>query len=218
MNSMKHLSKILVLFLSFLLIFPAFTNAEGTKRAEPEMQPLSQKTVQLRVDMRELWTEHAFWTEKFIVSSIAGLEDQEPVLARLLKNQDDLGNAIKPFYGEEAGNKLAELLRGHIQIAGKVVAAAKSGNQADFKKYNAEWYKNADDITKFLTAANPNYNKKELNEMLYMHLKLITEGVVHKINKNWNANITALDKNQEHLMHMSDFLADGIIKQFPDKF
>jgi hypothetical protein len=215
---MKHLSKILVLFLSFVLIFPTFTNAEGNERTERQTQPLSQKAVQLRVDMRELWTEHAFWTEKFIVSSIAGLEDQEPVLGRLLKNQDDLGNAIKPFYGEEAGNKLAELLRGHIQIAGKVVAAAKSGNQADFKKYNAEWYKNADDITNFLTAANPNYNKKELNEMLYMHLKLITEGVVHKINKNWNANITALDKNQEHLMHMSDFLADGIIKQFPDKF
>ena len=64
--------------------------------------------------MRELWTEHAFWTEKYIVSYIAGLEDQKPVLARLLKNQDDLGNAIKPYYGEEAGNKLAQLLRGHI--------------------------------------------------------------------------------------------------------
>jgi hypothetical protein len=219
MNRMnKHLSKIMVLFLTIALIFPSLASAEETKQVERQTQHLSQKAVQLKAVMRELWTEHAFWTEKFIVSSIAGLEDQEPVLARLLKNQDDLGNAIKPFYGEEAGNKLAELLRGHIQIAGKVVAAAKSGNQADFKKYNAEWYKNADDITKFLTAANPNYNKKELNEMLYMHLKLITEGVVHKINKNWNANITALDKNQEHLMHMSDFLADGIIKQFPDKF
>ena len=219
MNRMnKHLSKIMVLFLTIALIFPSLASAEETKQVERQTQHLSQKAVQLKADLRELWTEHAFWTEKFIVSSIAGLEDQEPVLARLLKNQDDLGNAIKPFYGEEAGNKLAELLRGHIQIAGKVVAAAKSGNQADFKKYNAEWYKNADDITNFLTAANPNYNKKELNEMLYMHLKLITEGVVHKINKNWNANITALDKNQEHLMHMSDFLADGIIKQFPDKF
>jgi hypothetical protein len=218
MNSMKHLSKILVLFLSFLLIFPAFTNAEGTKRAEPEMQPLSQKTVQLRVDMRELWTEHAFWTEKLVTSSIAGLEDQEPVLTRLLKNQDDLGNAIKPYYGEEAGNKLAQLLRGHIQIAGKVVAAAKSGNQPDFKKYSDEWFKNADDITNFLSAANPNYNKKELNEMMYMHLRFITEGVAAKLNKAWNQNITALDKNQNHLMHMADFLTNGIIKQFPNKF
>lgn len=216
----KQLFKFMLLFLSFVLIFPAFTNAEGNKRAErqTQTQPLSQKAVQLRADMRVLWMEHNFWTEKFVVSSIAGLEDQEPVLARLLKNQADLGNAIKPFYGEAAGNELGQLLREHIQIGGQVVAAAKSGNQADFKKYNAAWFKNADDITNFLTTANPNYNKKELNEMLYMHLKLITDGVVAKLNKDWRANIEALDKNEEHLLHMSDFLAEGIIKQFPNKF
>lgn len=215
---MKHLSKILVLFLSFVLIFPTFTNAEENKQEERQTQPLSQKTVQLRVAMRELWNEHAFWTEKFVTSYIAGLEDQEPVLTRLLKNQDDLGNAIKPYYGEEAGNKLAQLLREHIQIAGKVVAAAKSGNQPDFKKYSDEWFKNADDISNFLSAANPNYNKKELTEMMYLHLRFITEGVAAKLNKAWNQNINALDKNQSHLMHMADFLTNGIIKQFPNKF
>ncbi len=214
----KHVSKFLLLCLSFVLIFPSFTNAEGNKQAERQIQPQSQKAAQLNADMRKLWMEHNFWTEKFVVSSIAGLEDQEPVLARLLKNQADLGNAIKPFYGEAAGNELGQLLREHIQIAGLVVAAAKSGNQADFKKYNAAWHKNADDITNFLTKANPNYNKKELNEMLYMHLKLITDGVVAKLNKDWRANIEALDKNEEHLLHMSDAIADGIIKQFPNKF
>jgi hypothetical protein len=214
----KHVSKFMLLFLSFVLIFPSLTNAEGNKHAERQTQPQSQKAAQFKADMRKLWMEHNFWTEKFVVSSIAGLEDQEPVLARLLKNQADLGNAIKPFYGEAAGNELGQLLREHIQIGGQVVAAAKSGNQADFKKYNAAWHKNADDITNFLTNANPNYNKKELNEMLYMHLKLITDGVAAKLNKDWRANIEALDKNEAHLLHMSDAIADGIIKQFPNKF
>lgn len=212
------LSKFMLLFLSFALIFPSFTNAEGNKHADRQMKPESQKAAQLKADMRVLWMEHNFWTEKFVVSSVAGLEDQEPVLARLLKNQADLGNAIKPFYGEAAGNELGQLLREHIQIGGQVVAAAKSGNQADFKKYNAAWHKNADDITSFLTNANPNYDKKVLNEMLYMHLKLITDGVVAKLNKDWRANIEALDKNEAHLLQMSDALADGIIKQFPNKF
>lgn len=72
----------------------------------------------------------------------------------LLFLKPSLGNAIKPYYGKKAGNKLAQLLRDHILIAGKVVAAAKSGNQPDFKKYNDEWFKNADDITNFLSAAN----------------------------------------------------------------
>lgn len=39
--------------------------------------------------------------------------------------QTDIGNAIKPFYGDEAGNKLAALLHEHIVGAANVLAAAK---------------------------------------------------------------------------------------------
>ncbi|MFJ5758809.1 glycosyltransferase [Neobacillus sp. NPDC093182] len=215
---MKRLSKIMILFLSLVLICPAFTNAEGSKQSERQTQELSPKAAQLMADMRVLWTEHAFWTERYVVSAIAGHEDQEVVLARLLKNQDDIGNAIKPFYGEEVGNKLALLLREHIQIAGKVLAAAKSGNQPDFKKYNDQWFKNADEITDFLISANPHFNKNEIKEMFYMHLKLVTQSVAARINKDYNADIAAFDKNLAHLLHMSDAITDGIIKQFPDKF
>jgi hypothetical protein len=53
----------------------------------------------------------------YIVSFLADLPDTDVVAQRLLKNQEDIGNAIKPFYGEEAGKKLTELLNGHILIA-----------------------------------------------------------------------------------------------------
>jgi hypothetical protein len=43
-----------------------------------------------------------------------GLKDQKHILARLLHNQEDLGNIIKPYYGEEAGTKLTALLKEHI--------------------------------------------------------------------------------------------------------
>ncbi|MDQ1004691.1 hypothetical protein QFZ28_005231 [Neobacillus niacini] len=214
----RQFSKIMLLFLSFLLICPAFINAEGPKQTERQTQELSPKAAQLMADLRVLWTEHAFWTERYVVSAIAGHEDQEVVLARLLKNQDDIGNAIKPFYGEEAGSTLAKLLREHIQIAGKVLAAAKSGNQPDFKKYNDEWFKNADDLTDFLTSANPQFDKNVIKEMFYMHLKLVTQSVAARINKDYNADIAAFDKNLAHLLHMSDAITEGIIKQFPDKF
>lgn len=208
----------MLLFLSFALIFPSYNKAQAQEHAKRQMQPVSQKALQLKDEMRRLWLEHALWTERYLVSAFAGLEDQEKVLARLLKNQDDFGNAIKPYYGEAAGKKLAQLLREHILIAGKVAAAAKSGNQADFKKYNAAWFKNADDLTDFLSSANPHFKKNVLKEMFYTHLKLVTDSVVARLKKDWNADIAAFDKNEAHLLHMADILAEGIIKQFPTKF
>ncbi|MDQ7863446.1 hypothetical protein RCO48_27830 [Peribacillus frigoritolerans] len=100
------------------------------------------------------------WTSNYITSATtAGAEDQTQVLTRLLKNQEDIGNAVKPVYGEKAGNKFTDLLKEHIVIAGKIVDAAKSRNDALVKQLNKEWYKNADDITAFLSGANP-YLKK----------------------------------------------------------
>ena len=47
---------------------------------------------------------------------------------RLLKNQVDIGNAIKPFYGNVAGDKLTSLLKDHIMGAVDLLKAAKAGN------------------------------------------------------------------------------------------
>ncbi|MMZ63431.1 hypothetical protein D1872_256870 [compost metagenome] len=139
-------------------------------------------------------------------------------MERLLRNQQDIGNLIKPYYGEAAGNKLADLLREHILIAGKIVAAAKANDQAAVKKLEADWHRNADDIAKFLSEANPNWQFKQLQDMLYTHLQLIAEIVLSCIQGDWKADIEATDKNEIHMIHLADILTEGIIKQFPDKF
>ena len=211
----KQFLKILILFMSFALIYSPINTVAKEKVYR---QSISQSSVHFNNSFRKLWIDHTIWTRSYIVSAIGGLEDQEEVLNRLLKNQDDIGNAIKPFYGQAAGNQLAKLLREHILIAGKVVDAAKSGNQENLNKYNVEWYKNADDIADFLSKANPNWNNKELKELLYMHLKLVTDQVVARIKKDWNAEISASDKGEDHIITMADTLSNGIIKQFPNQF
>ena len=206
--------KVMLLIMSLALIFfPIHSEAKGKAK-----QCTEESSVQLQSALRKLWIDHTIWTKSYIVSAISDLDDQEKVLARLLQNQDDIGNAIKPFYGEEAGNKLAQLLREHIVIAGKVVEAAKSGNQDNFKKYNAKWYKNADDIALFLSKANPNWSNEELQELLYMHLQLLTDQVSARLKKDTEAEIIAFDKGEDHIIKLADALTKGIIKQFPNKF
>jgi hypothetical protein len=173
--------------------------------------------VELKRDMRKLWEDHITYTRNYIISALAGLDDAKQVAQRLLENQDEIGKAIVPFYGDEAGKKLASLLRDHILIAADVVKAAKADDQKELKAQQKKWKQNADDIAVFLSKANPNWPEKELKAMLHEHLALTTDEVVGRIKKDWAADIAAYDKGHVHILKLADALATGIAKQFPDK-
>src|SRR5438105_3260041 len=81
-----------------------------------------------RSDMRKLWEDHITYTRNFIVSFAGNLSDQDAVSARLMKNQEDIGDAIKSFYGDAAGKQLTGLLKTHILGSVDVLKAAKSGD------------------------------------------------------------------------------------------
>ncbi|AFC31071.1 hypothetical protein PM3016_4299 [Paenibacillus mucilaginosus 3016] len=201
-----------------LAVLPLQGQAAAQEQVRLERPVPGQSKMQLAAAMRKLWMEHVIWTRNYIVSAVDGLADQDQVLARLLKNQQDIGDAIKPFYGEAAGHKLAELLREHIVIAGKIVGAAKQGDQAQVQQYNKEWYRNADDIAEFLSRANPHWPKKEVLAMLHRHLELVADALRARLQKDWEADIRAFDQGEEHILMLADTLSQGIQKQFPKKF
>ena len=179
---------------------------------------LTASAVDLRMGMRKLWEDHITYTRNYIISALADLEDAGKVAERLLKNQDDIGDAIKPVYGDEAGKKLTSLLRDHIMVATEVVKAAKTGNNEELTKANKKWYANADEIAAFLSGANPHWTKQALTDMLYKHLEYTTAEVVSRLKKDWAADIEAYDKGHMHMLMFADTLTDGIVKQFPAKF
>lgn len=169
--------------------------------------------------MRKLWEDHITWTRLYIVSTASDLPDQGPTAQRLLQNQDDIGNAIKPFYGEDAGNQLSFLLRDHILIAADLLQAAKSGDTAAFEAASARWYANADDIAIFLNSANPkNWPLDEMKAMMKEHLDLTLAEASARLNGDWDADIAAYDEIHIQILEMADMLSTGIIEQFPKLF
>ena len=73
--------------------------------------------------------------------------------------QTDIGNAVKPFYGNAAGDELTRQLRAHILIAADVIAAAKAGDRPSSPTRRRVGSTNADDIAKVLNSVNPRYWK-----------------------------------------------------------
>jgi hypothetical protein len=181
--------------------------------------PLTQKQVALHDDMRRLWEDHITWTRLAIISLTTGSPDTDATVGRLLKNQTDIGNAVKPFYGEAAGNAVTEELRKHILIAAEVVAAAKAGDAAKLADAQARWARNGDDIAALLHSVNPRqWPLDEMKAELRMHLELTTDEAVARIQGNWAADVAAYEKIHDHALHLSDLLSDGLIKQFPERF
>jgi len=171
----------------------------------------------LRNAMRKLWSDHTTYTRSYIVSAVAGLPDLPAVTQRLLRNQDDIGNAIKPLYGEEAGEKLAALLRDHILIAADIVKAAKAKDTKAVDADQKKWKANADDMAALLAGENPTWSKPKLTDMLHKHLDFVTQQAVARIKMDWAADIQAYDAGYDHMMMFADMLSDGIIKQNPHK-
>jgi hypothetical protein len=169
--------------------------------------------------MRKLWEDHVTWTRLYVVSAAAGLPDADQVAQRLLRNQDDIGNAVKPFYGDAAGARLTALLREHILIAAKLVGAAKAGDTGTVNAASAAWAANADSIAGFLSSANPrNWPLATLRSAMAMHLGLTLTEATARLRGDWAADIAAYDEVHRHILQMADVLSDGIMRQFPGRF
>jgi hypothetical protein len=171
-----------------------------------------------RAAMRELWEDHIVWTRQVIVSIIAGSPDTDAALGRLLHNQADIGNAIKPFYGDAAGDQLTTKLREHIVVAGTLLTTAKAGDTTAFAAAKTDWYRNGDDIARFLASANPHWPRAELQAAMKTHLDTTLDEAVARLTGDWNADVVAYDRVHKHILHMADTLSEGIIAQFPSAF
>src|ERR687891_374017 len=152
----------------------------------------TRKAIALRADMRQLWEDHITWTRLAIISLTTGSPDTEATVGRLLKNQTDIGNAVKPFYGKAAGNELTKQLRQHILIAADVIAAAKAEDKAKLADEQARWARNGNDIAAVLNSVNRRHWKlATMKAELRTHLKLTTEEVVARLQGKWNADVAA---------------------------
>lgn len=208
-------SKISLLLGSALVVLIALASFSPVlAKRKPQVDPQA-----FHDAMRKLWEDHITWTRLFIVSDLAGLPDKDQTAARLLQNQDDIGNAIKPFYGDAAGDQLTKLLREHILTAAELLDAAKAGDTAAFEDAKTRWYANADEIAAFLNAANPKYwPLDEMKAMMKSHLDLTLEEASARLNGDWSGDVAAYDKIHGQILEMADMLSQGIMRQFPKKF
>jgi hypothetical protein len=171
----------------------------------------------LQLALRKLWSDHVIWTREYIVAAVAGTPDADAAAGRLLRNQEDIGAAIVPYYGQAAGDALTDLLKQHIMIAVDLVGAAKSGDNDAFARHDARWTDNIRDIARFLSGANPNWPEAAVVDLLALHLQLTKNEAVARLQGDWAADVKAFDDIFTEILVVADTLHAGLVAQFPDR-
>src|SRR4051812_34655618 len=207
MNLRIKSSLTILLLASFILLVGAAGSWPApTVSASPAAdKDVTATQLDLRTAMRKLWEDHITWTRVFIISAAGDLGDKDAATQRLLQNQVDIGNAIKPYYSAAAGDQLTALLKDHILISADVVAAAKANDQTKLADANKRWTANADQIADFLSKANPkNWPDASMRQMMHDHLSLTTNEAVARLHGDWAADVKAYDAVHQQILMMAD--------------
>jgi hypothetical protein len=210
---------VLMLALTALLAVSMPASGEDMQQSETSSSQTCVKMseVNLTLQMRELWAEHVIWTRMFIMSVADNTTDKAAVTERLLKNYDDMAEAMTPYYADNA-SKFGDLIEEHLLIAASLVEAAKAGNSTAAADAESKWYENADEIAAFMGSINPYWNETDLMAMWHDHLKLTKDEAVARLTMNYATDIAAFDQIETQANMMADSIAYGICKQFPEMF
>lgn len=196
------------------------TAAPDTSTTDAMVDPADfEAQIELYTTMRDLWTDHMQWTWATVDAFFHNQDGLASQLDRLLANQADIGAAIVPFYGQEAGDQLTALLTTHIEQAVPVLTAAQEGDQEALDQALADWYSNAEEIADFLSAANPDsWPQSATRPMMEAHIDTTTVYAVDLLSGDYVAAVEHYDEALEHMTMLADALSAGIVTQFPDRF
>ena len=117
--------------------------------------------------------QHVMWTRMVVLESYMIFLNYNSPHKDYFCNATDFGNALVPFYGEEAAMTFENLFSQHITLAAELVGAAKAGDSEQVDAIWQRWLDNANQIAEFLVGINPNWMLEDWNAMLQEHLSYL---------------------------------------------
>ncbi len=167
---------------------------------------------QLHDDMRRAWAQHVYWTRMLLISIAEHLTDQGAVTTKVMENPQEIADIFAPYFSQEAANEITNLLTEHLQIGTELITALRDNQMDKANELNKQWHVNAEKIAEALAAMNPNYDKRQLQNMLEQHLDMTAQEVSARLARDYPEDIKAFDQVEQGAEEMADYLSSGIVQ------
>lgn len=169
--------------------------------------------------LRDLWVEHAFWIRTYVIATHAHDPVQSKVAEQeVVNNAKALAATITPFYGQAASDKLSGLLAGHWAAVRDYDTATLAHSKRDQEKATARIVANAREIARFLGGANPNLPEDAVFGLLSSHGGHHISQIDAVEARDFAGEAQTWHAMRHHMLVIADAIADGIAKQFPERF
>lgn len=179
----------------------------------------SAKLADAKADLRDLWIGHVFWVRNVVDARFAGnAQAAEAAERQVVANAQAIAAVIEPFYGEVASDQLFKLLAGHWGAISDHADAARAHDKVAQDAAYQHLVQNADQIATFLGGANPHLPVDALRGLLIAHGAHHVQQIQQLQEHQYDQEAQTWAAMKAHVYGIADALADGIAKQFPDKF
>lgn len=169
--------------------------------------------------LRDLWVGHVFWVRNVVVSTFAGNQSAAAAAEQeAVANARQIAAAIEPYYGKAASETLFGLLAGHYGAVKQYLDASVAGSKDKQDAAYASLSRNASEIARFLSGANPNLPFETVNGLLVAHGGHHIQQIQQVQAKQYAQEAKTWDAMRQHMYVIADALAGAIAKQFPSRF
>jgi hypothetical protein len=167
-------------------------------------------------NQRTVWSDQVVSTRQYVAAAFAGDRNARVELERVMRSQEAIGQTIKPYYGETAGDGLTTMLKVQVGIASQLIQAVKADSVEQKERLEKRLHENSNAIARFLAGLNPHWSPTELESLLNRYVDVSTLDMIARKGGRADGDERARDGNLSEARQLADVIADGIVRQFPN--
>jgi hypothetical protein len=175
-------------------------------------------TSDLRKDLNIKLAEHISLATEAMRTSYDNHDSSTPVIDELDKNSQELADIIGEFYGDEPKATFLKLWRDHITFFVNYTISVKNDDKEGKEQALSDLEDYSRKSAEFFSGLNTSLNADSLKPLFTDHRDLAIASINDYKDAKYTESLDDESKAYTQAGKIADAIADGITKQFPDKF